>query len=312
MSLKIGLVGAGHMGRIHLQKLAFMEGVRVAAVVDSDEKLAGKCAEEFGLPFYAEWTSMPEDTDGVVIATPTEMHYDIAKTFLGKGVHVFIEKPITSEPDQASELIEIADKAGLILQVGHLERLNPAFRKALCFIRNPLYIQVDRLSMFTGRSIDIDVVLDLMIHDIDLVLSLVHSDILELRASGMPFLIDKLDAVNARIEFRNGCVANLNASRISVKKERTITVFEKDRYFLIDLLQGKLTICSRGDAGTCEIEELPEERGDAVRQELAEFVESIQSGGSPSVQGRDGLKALVVANQITRYIIEKDHHKPSP
>jgi predicted dehydrogenase len=304
MPLKMAIVGAGHMGRIHLEKLKTIKNVQITGIVDIKKQLAEGVSEKNHIPFFTDYRKILPLLNGVIITTPTETHYKIAKIFLENGTHVFIEKPITSKPAEANKLIEIANKKGLILQVGHLERFNPAYTRAIPFIKKPLFIEARRISMFTGRSTDIDVVLDLMIHDIDLILSLVKENIREVRAQGIPLVTDKLDVVNARIEFTGGCVAHLTASRISTTKERTLTVFEKDRYLIIDLLNGKLTMTKKNKKGKIETTEYAAEKIDSVKLELMEFVDSIRGAKNPSIIGEDGLNALVLANQIKQYIAE--------
>jgi predicted dehydrogenase len=302
MPLKIALVGVGHMGVIHLKKLAAVPFVEAVSVVDLCDSRAQEVAGPYGFSCSKDFSSLLGKVDGAIVATPTDSHFEIARAFLDTGSHVFIEKPIASTTDQAAFLTDLANRKGLILQVGHLERFNPAFQQALSHVRRPIYIETRRLSSFTGRSVDIDVVLDLMIHDIDLVLTLVGEEVVDLRAQGMPFLIDKLDAANVRLEFAGGCVATLNASRISMRRERTVSVFEKDRYYFIDLLRGKLTTCTRAADGSVAKTQFVAEKMDAVEQEISEFISSILSGRKPSVQGIDGLNALTLADRVTGYI----------
>ena len=302
--MRIALVGAGHMGKIHAQKLTTMPDVEVVGIVDIDGQARKEATEKFSVPAWEDYKTLTGNVDGVVIATPTESHFETAQAFLNANAHVFIEKPITSTPEQAQQLIDIASAKNLVFQVGHLERFNPAFQEALRQVEKPVFIEAQRLSMFTGRSIDIDVVLDLMIHDIDLVLTLVKSGICEVRAHGMPFLIDKLDAASARLVFDNGCVATINASRISIKKERALTIFEKNRYFYVDLLNGKLTVCSKSPSGNLETTEFIAEKMDAVNTELTDFINTIRQGKRPNVHAEDGLKALILANEITRFVAE--------
>jgi predicted dehydrogenase len=243
--------------------------------------------------------------DGAVIASPTETHYTVGKAFLEAGKHVFMEKPVTVLPEETQDLINTADKRKLVFQIGHLERFNPAFTRALQFIQKPLLIEASRMSPFTGRSTDVDVVLDLMIHDLDLVLSLVNEEIQQVSAQGICFMTDKLDAVNARIEFAGGCVAIITASRISPKKERTLTVYEHDKSISIDLLQGKCISIIKNGNGTVGTAEFTAEKIDPVQNELTEFVNSIRGGKTPTVTGTDGLRALILATRIKSYIAEK-------
>lgn len=302
MPLKIGLIGVGHMGKIHLQKLLAMEDIQVIGIADEDETLARDITDKFAIPFFSDYTKVLNDLNGVVIASSTETHYKIAKFFLENNVHVFIEKPITSDADNASDLVKLADINNLILQIGHLERFNPAYKKAVPFIQSPLFIEARRTSNFTGRSSNIDVVLDLMIHDIDLILSIAKSDVKDIRAQGISFVGNTLDMVNTTIEFMNGCVANLFASRIAAQRERAISVFGTDRNVYIDLLNGKYVCNIKDKNGNIETTEHVSEKIDSVMDELLEFTSSIKGEKTPSVTGKDGFKALVLADRIKENI----------
>ena len=305
MSLKIAAIGLGHMGTIHLNKLVTFEGIEISAIVDTDAALVTKLSKNVCANAYADHRDAVQSCDGAIIASPTKTHYAIGKAFLEAGKHVLMEKPVTVDPHEAQKLIDIANRNKLIFQVGHLERFNPAFSQALHFIEKPILIEGRRISPFTGRSTDVDVVLDLMIHDLDLVLSLMNNEIRELSAQGVCFMTDKLDAASARIEFTDGCVANLMASRISTKRERTITIYEEDKSFSIDLLQGKFVSLVKNSDGTVDTTEYTATHVDPVQEELLEFIDSIQGKKTPSVTGIDGLKALVLANRIKEYIAEK-------
>jgi predicted dehydrogenase len=302
MPLNIALVGAGHMGRIHLQKLAAMEDVRVCGVVDVDREQANVLSEQYGIPCFNDYRDVLDLLDGVVIATPTEAHFEIGKAFLEKGVHVFMEKPVASNAREARDLVGLAARGNLIFQVGHLERLNPAFSKAAALIREPLYIETRRVSPFTGRSTDVTVTFDVMIHDIDLVLSLVRDRVKEVSAQGIAFVSDKLDMVNARVEFDHGCVASFTASRVATGRERSIVVFEKERYFSADLMEGRLTVVSTDKKGGMETVDHEALKGDSVNLELLQFVAAIKGETKPSVTGEDGLNALLLADLIDQHI----------
>jgi predicted dehydrogenase len=305
MSLKIAVIGLGHMGKIHLNKLITFEDIEVSAVVDINMALAKELSQKTSAKASEDYREAIQLCDGAIIASPTETHYSIGKTFLEAGKHVFMEKPITVNPEEAQELINTADKRKLVFQIGHLERFNPAFSRAVQFVQKPVLIETSRISPFTGRSTDVDVVLDLMIHDLDLVLSLVKEKIQKLSAQGICFMTDKLDAVSVRIEFTGGCVANLTASRISPKKERALTIYEQDKSLSIDLLQGKYTIITRNNDGNVDTVEYIADHIDPVQDELSEFINSIRGKKTPSVTGVDGLKALMLAARIKEYIAEK-------
>lgn len=305
MPLIIAVVGTGHMGRIHLGKLHAFKGIRVAGIADIDRAALSELSEKYRVPYYTDYKDIPDGLNGVVIATPTDTHYPIAKFFMEKGVHVFIEKPVTLSVGQAKKLVGLASKKGLAFQVGHLERFNPAFRKARQLIRSPLVIEACRISPFTGRSTDVDVILDVMIHDLDLVLSLINADVKAIQADGIALVTDKTDAAHARIEFTNGSVANVFASRIAAKRERMLTVFEKGRSFCIDFMQGKLTINTKKHGGGIHIKEYASDRIDPVQDELTEFIRAIKGNTQPGITGEDGLRALILANRIRQHIAKK-------
>ena len=304
MPIKMALVGCGHMGKIHLQKLSSFDEIQIVGIVDVDTKRANDLAQPINVPAFNNYKKLLGNVDGVIIATPTETHYQIAKDFLKSGTHILLEKPITSRQDQAQELIDLAQARQLILQVGFLERFNPAFSKILPIIKKPLLIESRRLSEFTGRSTDIDVVLDLMIHDIDLILSIVREDVCDIRAQGVSFITDKLDMASARIEFSNGCIADLNASRISSKKERTLTVFEANQIFFIDLLNRRVVYSAKEQNKDIDTEEYTVDPIDAVKYEISLFIQSILTGTAPIVRGEDGLRALTLADQVKQRIAE--------
>jgi predicted dehydrogenase len=305
MPLKLVVIGLGHMGKIHLNKLVSFKDIEVSAVVDVDMACANDLSQRTGAKACLDYREAIQLCDGAIIASPTETHYAVGRTFLEAGKHVFMEKPITVNPEEAQELIDIANKENLVFQVGHLERFNPAFSRALQSVQKPLLIEASRISPFTGRSIDVDVVLDLMIHDLDLVLSFVNEEICGLCAQGICFMTDKLDAVNARIEFTGGCVANITASRISPRKERALTIYEHDKSISVDLLQGKCIGIVKYANGRVETTEYTAAKIDPVQDELSEFIDCIEKGKTPTVTGSDGLKALMLAARIKEYIAEK-------
>jgi predicted dehydrogenase len=307
MPIKIALVGAGHMGKIHLEKLATFDDIVLVGVADVDINRAAELAQQYDVPSFDNHRKLLGLANGVIIATPTETHYQIARDFLDAGIHVLVEKPITSSQEEAKELIKLEKQKRLILQVGFLERFNPAFLKSLPLIKKPVLIESCRASGFTGRSTDIDVVLDMMIHDIDLILSIVQEEVSDIRAQGLSFIMDKLDVASARIEFVNGCIANLNANRISAKKERTLTIFEKNQNTCIDLLNRRVIVTAKENGGGINTEEYLVDQLDAVRYEISVFIQSIANGARPVVTGEDGLRALALADQIKRYIADSRH-----
>ena len=292
MPLRLCLVGAGHMGRIHAQKLAGMKDVTLTCVIDTDPRQATETARAHGTvaaTHYAQ--ALGDGLQASVIASPTETHYPVARLLLENGIHVFVEKPIAAHPAEARELIDLAKRKGLVLQVGHLERFSPPFRKAQTTIRDPLFIEAD-----------IDVVHDLMIHDINLVLSLVKSDITRIDARGTPVLTEKIDVAHARIEFAGGCVASLTASRVSKMKERVFTVFEKGRYFSLDLAAGQMFSAKKGANDRMRRHTYQAVHPDPVHDELKAFVRAVRYGTDVLVNGEDGLAALVLAHTIEETI----------
>ncbi len=305
MPVNVALIGLGHMGRIHLSKLSTFDNASVSGIYDIDEERAGECSRQYSVPVFRDYSEAIDNSACAVIATPTESHYSIARECLERGVHVFIEKPITVLPEEARRLVDIANSKGLILQVGHLERLNPALREALPHVKKPLFIETRRISPFTGRSTDVDVILDLMIHDLDLVLSLTRGTIEDISADGICFASQMYDTAQARIEFSDGCIANLIASRVAAHRERSITIYEENSTFYVDLMQGKLvTVTSAGDAKT-DITEFTCGQMDPVKDELLQFIAAAAGNGIPSVGGIDGLNALELAYRIRNYIAGK-------
>lgn len=301
--MKLCLVGAGHMGGIHAQKLARMRGVNLTRIIDADPACAEAAATRCGVAWSGSYEeALSGGLDGVVIASTTETHYAIARDFLHAGVHVFVEKPITATPEQADELIRLAREKGLVLQVGHLERFSPPFRKARRQVDDPLSLEAHRITVFTGRSTDIDVIHDLMIHDIDLVLSLKASPVRRVSARGASVFTKKIDIANAHIEFEDGSIATLSASRASGSKERSFKIVEKGKHFHLDLANGSMvSYLTAGDGRTKTIV-FKAARPDPVGDELKAFVKSIRGETEDIVDGEAGLRALLLANRISAVI----------
>jgi predicted dehydrogenase len=302
MPLKLCVVGAGHMGKIHARKLASMKDVSLSGIIDINMRASQELANQLDVPAADSLnTHFTKDLQGVIIASTTESHFVMARTFMKKGIHVFLEKPITTEIREAEELIRLAKEMGLVLQVGHLERFNPPFRKALTFINQPLLIETRRTSGFTGRSIDIDVVLDLMIHDIDLVLSLKKEiPITHLQAWGSRIHTENADLATARIEFDDGSIAILTASRVSLYKERALEITEKDRHISVDLALGHMVAHVQNSKRRRS--RYIFSKSDPVKNELQAFVKAIKERKEALVNGEDGLRALLMAKQITTQI----------
>lgn len=304
MKLKTAVVGVGHLGRFHAQKHKMIDEVQLIGVCDANREQAAKVAAELGVDAFTDTKDLiKKGVQAVTVAASTPAHYDLVKAFLEAGVHVLVEKPIASTSAQALELVELSEKKKVKLQVGHVERFNPAFEAVREKITQPRFIEGHRLAPFKVRSTDVDVVLDLMIHDLDVVLSLVKSEPVSVSAVGSPVLTKVLDLANARIEFANGTVANLTASRVSQNAQRKFRVFQPNQYVSIDFQLGEVNILTK--TGEWKDENLPIdhqqfnlEKGDALLAETRSFVESVIGDRPVLVSGRDGLLALKLAEAI--------------
>jgi predicted dehydrogenase len=308
--LKCAVIGAGYLGKFHAEKYASLPECELLAVVDIDETAATTVAEKYGAKALTDYSSLLSELDAVSIVVPTTLHHQVARDFLEAGIHVLVEKPITVTTGEADELIALANSKNLILQVGHLERFNPAIL-ALDKESKPLFIESHRLSQFNPRANDVSVVLDLMIHDIDIILALVDSEPERIDASGTAVLTQGTDIANARIKFKNGCVANVTASRISMKSERKMRLFRPCSYVSVDFQNRVLSKYWTGKKemfpGIPEIEseETAFENGDALLTEIKHFLNCIQTGEKPLVSGEAGRRALATAIQISQLLGEK-------
>ncbi len=314
--LKAGVLGAGHLGKIHLKLLQQSTKYKLVGFYDANEENGKKVAKEFGYKYFDSVTSLINAVDVVDIVTPTLSHFECAKEAITKGKHVFIEKPITKTVGQAESIRTLADKYHVKGQVGHVERFNPAFIAVKELIDSPMFIETHRLAEFNPRGTDVPVVLDLMIHDIDIILSVVNSSVKSIHASGVSVISETPDIANARIEFENGCVANLTASRISMKNMRKSRFFQKDAYISVDFLEKKSEVVKMKD-----VPENPDEfamilqnaegvkkqiyfenptiaNNNAILDELETFADAITSETSPIVTLKHGTDALRVAQQI--------------
>lgn len=303
--LRVGVIGAGHLGVFHARKYARLSHCRLVAIADIDEKRAKKAAGSFEVDYTSDYGEILDKVDAVSIATPTSTHYEIAKQCLAKGTHTLVEKPICATPDQAGELIETARISGAKLQVGHVERFNPAILRADPLIRSPLFVEVHRLGNFSIRGTDVDVVLDLMIHDLDLVMHYVNSPVIHISAAGVPVLSKQGDIANVRLEFENGCVANLTASRVSKEKMRKFRLFQQNGYLSIDLLNHAVTWVKKVDRRVLGHpiilpRKLKVPPKDALEEEIASFLRAVSSGEPVQVSGEDGFKALTLATKIKK------------
>ncbi|CAG7857250.1 hypothetical protein MCAMS1_02011 [biofilm metagenome] len=308
--LKCAVIGAGYLGKFHVQKYAALPECELIAVVDSDENIAKSIAADTGAQACTDYAQILDKVDAVSVVVPTSYHHKVAKDFLKAGVHVLVEKPITVTINEADELIAIAKAKELVLQVGHLERFNPAVL-GLEKDEKPLFIESHRLSPFNPRANDVSVVLDLMIHDIDIIMALVDAELERIDASGTAVLTQGTDIANARLLFTNGCVANVTASRISMKMERKMRMFRPSSYVAVDFQNRVLTKHTTGSKemfpGIPEIvtEESVFESGDALLEEIKHFVNCIQTGENPLVSGEAGRRALGTAIKITQLLGEK-------
>jgi predicted dehydrogenase len=304
-NIRAAVIGAGYLGRFHAQKYATAPGCSLVGVVDPRIEVRDAVAAEMGTQGYADHRELLGKVDAVSVVTTTPAHYSIARDFLEAGAHVLVEKPITETVEQAQSLIEIAAAQGRILQVGHLERFNPAIVAAESRLRGARFIECQRLAPFKERGTDVNVVLDLMIHDIDIVQSIVGRPVESIEAVGTPVFSGAVDIANARLRFEGGCVANVTASRVSLKTERKMRVFRDDAYLSIDLQQRILTVIGKrvGAPAPGElpvtIEESSYDQGDALRAEIHSFLDCIREGKPPLVSGEDGLRALDIAIRIT-------------
>jgi len=304
--LRAGVIGVGYLGKLHAQKIASFDDVVFIGVCDTDRERGKAVAEEFGTSFYENTRKLLREVDAVSIAVPTTAHFRVAREAIRAGVHVLLEKPIAATVREGRTLVREAAERGLVLQIGHLERFNSAVISATSILREPRFIECHRLGMFGGRGMDVDVVLDLMIHDIDLLLSFVRSPVARINAVGVPVISPNVDIANARLTFANGCVANVTASRVSMRKQRKIRIFQEDAYVSMDFVENQIQIYRRvfpkGPGGLPEItgEVLETEKGDALRDEIRSFVDCARTGAAPRVSGEDGLAALEVAFRILR------------
>ena len=306
--LRVGVVGVGYLGRFHAEKYASMDAVDLVGVADTDMSQAASIAGKYRTTAYSTYQDLFGKVDAVSIVVPTPSHYTVAMDFLENDVNVLIEKPMTTTLEEADKLIRFADSKGLIIQVGHLERFNPAVVALQDIVQKPMFIESHRLSIYKDRGTDVSVVLDLMIHDIDIILNFVKSEVSEIRAAGIPVIGENVDIANARLEFQSGCVANVTASRISTKNDRKIRLFQKDAYVSVDFTSQEITVIqqnSKKDDGLIpgmEIKQLCFTKGDALEDEIKSFVQSVVNRITPQVTGQMGRDALKIALNIMEQI----------
>ncbi len=315
------MVGVGYLGALHAEKYAAHPGARLRALVDPGPR-ARAVADRLGVPLLADVGDLPPGVRAVSLAVPTPLHHGLGLRLLDSGRDLLVEKPIAATPSEADDLIRAAEAGGRVLQVGHLERFNPAIRRLRGLLRKPRFIESHRLAPWNVRGTDVDVVLDLMIHDIDIILNIVRSAPARIHAAGVPVISGSVDIANARLEFEDGCVANVTASRVSAEKMRKIRVFQPDAYVSIDFLRRSAAIVRRapawegavrpaaaaspGPAGAIVREEVSfeDEGADPLALEIDAFLRAVAERGEPAVTGRDGKRALEVAGRIVELIGE--------
>lgn len=306
--LRVGVVGAGYLGKFHADKYSQMDDVELVGIADSDRVKAETVSKKVKTNAYTDYRDLIGKVDAVSVVVPTPAHYKVSRDFLENDIDVLIEKPITTTLCEADELISISEARGLIIQVGHLERFNPAILALKDIVKNPRFIESHRLSIFKERGTDVSVVLDLMIHDIDIISGFVRSEIKSIHAAGIPVITGLADIANTRLEFMNGCVANVTASRISTKNERKIRLFQQNAYISVDFANHEITIVRKKEDEKdsiipgMEIKQICFEKSDALKDELAAFVKSVSRREVPEVTGQVGRDALKVALSVMEQI----------
>ncbi len=320
-SVRVGVIGVGYLGQHHARIYSQLPGVTLVGVADIVRERADEVAKATQTKAFYDPQALLAQVDAVSVVVPTVSHYEVASLFLEKGVHVMLEKPMTQTLSEADHLIELAERRKVILQIGHLERFNSAIQKLAGIICEPRFAEVHRMGNFADRGTDVDVVLDLMIHDIDILLSLVSSDVSEIRAAGTPVISQSIDIANARIEFKNGCVANVTASRVSREPMRKIRIFQPDAYLSLDYKNQELVVAKRvqdsgsgtflsslwhssrsPDRSQIVVEKVKVKKEEPLKAELEAFIQAARSGEKPIVSGHEGREALKVALQVMEQI----------
>jgi len=306
--LRVGVVGTGYLGKFHAEKYARMEDVELVGVVDIDRSQAENIAEKYCTKAFNKHTDILNKVDAVSIVVPTPAHFEVSRDFLEHDVDVLIEKPMTTTLEEADKLIGFAESRGLIIQVGHLERFNPAVVALHDIVNKPMFIESHRLSTYKERATDVSVVLDLMIHDIDIISNFVKSEIKSIHSAGIPVVSEHVDIANTRLEFDNGCVANVTASRISTRDERKIRLFQRDAYISVDFANREIAVIKQSNKSKSsiipgmEINNLCFTKGDALDDELKSFVKAVKKRETPEVTGKVGRDALKIALSIMQQI----------
>ena len=295
--VRIGIIGVGYLGTQHARILSYLEGAELKGVADIDLKKSMIIGNRHGVSYYQNFVDMLDEIDAAIVAAPTSEHYSITEKLLKEGKSVLVEKPMTDTVEQAEDLVDLAKQNQLILQVGHLERFNPAVEALQDLISEPKFIEVQRLGSFSARSLDTNVVLDLMIHDLDIILDLIRDDVKVIRSSGIHVLSEKFDIANARLEFESGCVATLTASRVHQGKVRNLRIFEPTAYYSIDYIDQAVKVFPLNGRQT-DIKDLKITKEEPLKKELQNFIQCIGDGKTRKVSGAEGLRALKLAHKV--------------
>ena len=307
--LRAAVIGVGHLGREHARIYAGCDDVDLVAVIDTNEDVARYVGELYGAEPFGDVSRLDKPIDIASVVVPTDSHFAMSKVLLERGVHLLIEKPMTETVDEANELLDLARSKGALIQVGHIERFNPALLALREILTEPRFIEVHRLARYKQRGTEVGVVLDLMIHDIDVVLSLVNSPVREVRGVGVAILSPHEDIANARIEFKNGCIANLTASKVSEKKMRKIRIFQRNAYISLDYHRQEGFIY-RTEGERITRRKVPVERGEPLKLEIDSFIECVRSDARPLVPGEHGRNALSIAMEVVGQIKNQPENRP--
>jgi len=302
---RIAVFGVGYMGNFHAQKFAAIADAELIAVADADATRAAEVAAQLNCEHTADYRTLLPRIDAACVAVPTERHHEVVRACLEAGVHVLVEKPLARTLEEADEMLALARAKGKVLQVGHLQRFNPAFEALAADAAKPLFIDIERLAPFKARGTDVDVILDLMIHDLDLALALARAPIEQVSAAGFRVLTGAIDIANARLEFADGAIASLSASRVSQAPVRKLRVFRRDGYVSADLQGQKLRFVRRGSDGSIEQMEQSFERRDELQAQAEAFVRAVRGGAAPQASGEQGRQVLALALQVARLVDER-------
>jgi predicted dehydrogenase len=306
--IKTAVIGVGSLGQAHARVQASLEQVELVAVCDLNETRGREIAERHMTSFVRDYRELLDQVEAVSVATPTVSHFEISRAFLDAGVNVLVEKPIARSLDEADEMISAAESKNLVLQTGHIERFNPAFVALRRRIERPRFFEAHRMGVFTPRSLDVDVVMDLMVHELDIIASLVRSDVVKIEAVGVPILTPKIDLANARLEFADGCVANITASRVAGERLRKLRVFQPNEYYSLDYAEQQVTALklippkTPGDLPQIAAEILEVEKREPLLAEIESFITAVQSRTAPEAGGAEGRRALALAIEVLEQI----------